>query len=140
MSNLIRTILGCSFEVMKELGIGFLEGVYKNALCIELKQKEIKVETERSFKIYFKGEAIGFYRADLIVDSCVIVETKCCSTLMPEHHAQVINYLKATKIPHGLLINFGQRTLEYKKLYHPNLPKISQNHENMPLFCPPTVL
>ena len=88
-------------------------------LDVELRQRGIKVEAERSFKINYKNEQIGLYRADLIVNGCFIVEVKCCDTLLPEHQAQVINYLKASGIPHGLLINFGHRTLEYKKLYHP---------------------
>lgn len=106
---------------MNELGVGFLEGVYKKALCVSLRKKGISVESERSFKIYFMAEEVGLYRADLIVDSSVIVETKCCSTLLPEHQAQVINYLKATNIPEGLLINFGEPTLQYKRLYHPTI-------------------
>lgn len=120
MSDVSYHVLGCSFNVMNELGVGFLEAIYKNALCVSLRRKGFSVEIERSFKIYFMSEEIGVYRADLIVDNSVIVETKCCSTLLPEHQAQVMNYLKATNISEGLLINFGERTLQYKRLYHPN--------------------
>jgi GxxExxY protein len=87
-------ILDCCFVVMNELGTGFLEAVYKNALYIALKQKGLDIEVEQSFNVYFRGRKVGFYRADLVVKKSVIIELKSCSSLLPEHNAQVINYLK----------------------------------------------
>ena len=104
---------------LNELGAGFLESIYKNALFLALQQKEILVEVEKPFEVYFREQKIGFYKADLIAQGTVIIELKCCKCLLPEHQAQVINYLKAANIPVGLLVNFGHRNLEYKRLYHP---------------------
>lgn len=106
---------------MNELGKGFLESVYKNALLVVLRERQMSVEIERAFEVHFRGQKVGFYRADLIVNGSVIVELKCCKCLLPEHQAQVINYLKATYLPVGLLINFGNRKLDYKRLYHPSI-------------------
>jgi len=118
-SELTSLILKCCFEVVNELGAGFLESVYKNALFLALQQKEILIEVEKPFEVYFRGQKIGFYKADLIAQGTVIIELKCCKCLLPEHQAQVINYLKAANVPVGLLVNFGHRNLEYKRLHHP---------------------
>ena len=115
--SITEKILGCCFEVMNELGAGFLEGVYKNSLIVALKQKGICVQKEVTFEISFRGEPIGYYRADIVVEEKVIIELKCCKCLLPEHKAQVINYLKAAKLSVGLLVNFGQHQLEYRRLY-----------------------
>jgi GxxExxY protein len=119
-SAISETIIGCCFEVMRELGSGFLENVYKNALFIAMKQKGLNVSAEQSFEVMFRNCKVGKYIADLIVENVIVVELKCCASLLPEHKAQVINYLKASGISVGLLINFGQQKLEYKRLHHPN--------------------
>ena len=119
-SAISETIIGCCFEIMRELGSGFLENVYKNALFIAMKQKGLNVSAEQSFEVMFRDCKGGRYIADLIVENVIIVELKCCASLLPEHKAQVINYLKASGISVGLLINFGQQKLEYKRLHHPN--------------------
>ncbi len=116
-AELTGSILNCSFEVMKELGPGFQEKIYKNALFITLKQKGLKVETEQSFEVSYRGIVIGRYSADLVVEKKVIVELKCCESLVIEHQAQLFNYLKVSKLPIGLLINFRRRKLEYKRLH-----------------------
>lgn len=115
-SALTRDILGCSFAVMKELGPGFLERVYKNALFLAMTQNGLQVEVEKPFEVKFRGKVIGRYNADLIVEKTVIVELKCCEHLLREHQAQVINYLTVAQLPIGLLINFRRRKLEYKRL------------------------
>jgi GxxExxY protein len=120
-SDISEAIIGCCFEVMTDLGAGFLENVYKNALFIAMRQKGLNVLAEQSFEVMFRGNKIGKYVADLIVETAIVVELKCCTVLLPEHKAQVINYLKASGIPVGLLINFGQQKLEYKRLHHPNI-------------------
>ena len=98
-SELTSLILKCCFEVINELGTGFLESVYRNVLFLALQQKEILVE------------------ADLIAQGTVIIELKCCKCLLPEHNAQVINYLKAAKLSVGLLVIFGKYRLEIRRLY-----------------------
>lgn len=119
--ELTSLILRCCFDVMNELGTGFLEAVYKNALIITLQEKGLQVDSEKIFDVYFREQKIGVYKADLVVENVVIVELKCCRNLLPEHQAQIINYLKAANLPIGLLVNFQNRKVEYKRLYHPSL-------------------
>jgi GxxExxY protein len=116
--QLTQMILGCCFEVMNELGSGFLEALYKNALYIALKQKGLNVECEKRFSVDFRGKSVGLYIADLIVDGKVIVELKCCEFLNGEHQAQLINYLRVSGNTVGLLVNFGKRKLEFKRLHN----------------------
>ena len=115
-SELTSKILGCCFEVMKELGPGFLEKVCKNALLIAMRQKGLVVEVERAYEVVFRGKIIGRYYADLVVGQTVIVELKCCESLIREHQAQLFNYLKVAGLPIGLLVNFRNRKLEWKRL------------------------
>lgn len=115
--ELTRTILGCCFEVMKELGPGFQERVYKNALLLVMEQKRLQVEVEKPFKVVFRDKVIGRYSADLVVEKKVIIELKCCDCLISEHQAQLFNYLKVSELPIGLLINFQRRKLEYQRLH-----------------------
>jgi len=114
-----EVILGCCFDVMNELGAGFLEAVYKNALIVVLREKGYKVEAEKRYEVHFRGQKIGYYVADLVIENSVIVELKCCEKLIPEHQAQLINYLKISGILVGLLVNFGTRKIGYKRLHHP---------------------
>jgi GxxExxY protein len=115
--QLTGKILEASFEVIRELGAGFLEGVYQNALLIALRQKGIQAEARVPLLVRFRGEVVGEYYADLLVESKVIVELKAVKALAPEHQAQLINYLKATGIEVGLLINFGRPKIEYRRLH-----------------------
>lgn len=115
-SDLTRTILGCCFEVMGELGPGFLERVYKNALFIAMMHKGLQVDTERSYEVIFRGKIVGRYAADLVVNNTVIIELKCCENLISEHQAQLFNYLKVSGLSVGLLVNFRRRKLEWKRL------------------------
>ena len=119
-ADISEVIIGCCFEVMKELGSGFLENVYKNALFIVMKERGLTVLVEQSFDVIFRNRKIGKYIADLIVENLIVVELKCCKTLLSEHQAQVINYLKASQLPVGFLVNFGNQKLEYKRLHHPD--------------------
>lgn len=114
--ELTGIVLNCCFEVMKELGPGFTENVYKQALLIALRQKGLHVEVERPFEVMFRGNVVGRYRADLIVEQAVIVELKCCENLGKEHQAQLFNYLKVSQLPIGLLVNFRRGKLEWKRL------------------------
>ena len=115
--ELTGNILSGCFEVMKELGPGFQERVYKNALLITLKQKGLEVVTEQPFEVPYRGIIVGRYSADLVVNKTVIVELKCCESLVEEHQAQLFNYLKVSQLPIGLLVNFRRRKLEYKRLH-----------------------
>ena len=132
-SDISENIIGCCFEVIKELGSGFLENVYKNALYLVMKQKGLNVLAEQSFEVVFRKHKIGRYVADLIVEHLIIVELKCCKTLLPEHQAQLINYLKASNRPVGLLVNFGNPKLEYKRLHHPDQFTASEESDDEPL-------
>ena len=132
-SNISENIIGCCFDVMKELGSGFLENVYKNALYLAMKQKGLNVVAEQSFEVVFRKHKIGKYIADLIVENLIVVELKCCKTLLPEHQAQLINYLKASGRPVGILVNFGSPRLEYKRLHHPGKLIETEDVANEPL-------
>jgi GxxExxY protein len=108
-------VIGCAFNVINELGAGFLESVYQNAMIILLREKGVSAESQHPVKVSFRGECVGDFYADILVDGKVIVELKAVKTIAPEHEAQIINYLKATGIEFGLLINFGNPRLEYKR-------------------------
>ena len=118
--QLSSAILGSCFGVINEIGIGFLESVYKNALFFSLREKGLLVETEKSFEVYFRKQRIGYYKADIVVENLILVELKCCKSLLPEHQAQAINYLAASGLPVGLLVNFYNKQLDYKRLRHPS--------------------
>jgi GxxExxY protein len=135
-SDITENIIGCCFEIAKELGSGFLENVYKNALFIAMKQKGLNISAEQVFEVQFRKHKIGKYVADLIVENLVIVELKCCKILLPDHQAQLINYLKASGMPVGLLVNFGNQKLEYKRLHHPDqfVDTETVKEENLPFL------
>ncbi len=115
-ADLTSDILGCCFEVIRELGPGLLERVYKNALLIAMREKGLQVEIEHPYAVVFRGKTIGRYMADLVVNQTVIIELKCCDTLIREHQAQLFNYLKVSGLPVGLLVNFRRSKLEWKRL------------------------
>ena len=113
--ELTRQIIGCAFEVINDLGSGFLESVYEKAMMVALSDKGLSVEAQKPIAVHFRGKPVGNFSADLLVEKRVIVELKAVKTLLPEHQAQVINYLNATGINVGLLINFGNPRLEFKR-------------------------
>ncbi len=112
----------CCFEVINELGAGFLESVYEKALVIALSQKGLSVRSQIPLKVRFRGAIVGDFFADLIVEETVLIELKAVARILPEHKAQVINYLNATGIEVGLLVNFGSPRLEYFRLHPSNNP------------------
>ncbi|MCY4579102.1 MAG: GxxExxY protein [Chloroflexi bacterium] len=118
--ELTRSVIGCAFDVINELGHGFLESVYESAMIIALEEAGISVESQKPIDVSFRGRSIGNFYADLLVEEKVIVELKTASALAPEHSAQVINYLNATGIQVGLLLNFGNPKLEYKRFTRTN--------------------
>jgi len=112
-------IIGAAMEVHRQLGHGFLEAVYQEALAIEFELRNIPFVREQKLEIQYKRRLLStFYVADFVCYDKIIVETKALSELLGNHESQVINYLNATGIRLGLLINFGSESLEYKRLLH----------------------
>lgn len=118
--DLTRAIIGCAFDVSNELGAGFLESVYEKAMVIALEEANIPVQSQAAINVEFRGKPVGDFYADLLVDDKVIVELKALPTLTPQHEAQIINYLHATRIPVGLLVNFGNPKLQYRRFTRNN--------------------
>lgn len=120
-------IIGAAMQVQRELGHGFLEAVYQDALAREFTRQSIPFEREKELPVYYRGErlAVGF-RADFVCNSQIVVELKALSAISGIEESQVINYLKASGHPRGLLINFGAPSLQYKRLVF-NLRKSAQS-------------
>ena len=113
--QITKSVIGCAFEVINELGAGFLESVYEKALLLVLRQKGLSAISQYPVKVMFRGECVGDFCADIFVEEKVIVELKAIKAIAPEHQAQIINYLNATGVEVGLLINFGNPKLEYNR-------------------------
>ena len=106
--EITEKIIGAAYKVHNTLGSGFLEKVYQNSIVIEIRALGFSVEAEKPMKVYYHGEVVGNYVADIIVEGKVILEIKAVKELSGIHEAQILNYLKATGIEVGLLINFGR--------------------------------
>jgi len=115
-------ILKAFYTVYNELGTGFLESVYEKAIALVLKESELKVDSQKQLSVYFRNSIIGEFKPDLIINNCVIVELKAVKAIVPEHEAQLINYLKATEVEVGLLLNFGDKP-EFKRIVYENKRK-----------------
>jgi GxxExxY protein len=116
MKRISERVIGCVYLVSGELGPGFLESVYENALCLELKKEGLQVERPKALNVTYKGEPVGRYVADILVEKRLLLELKAVFKLAPEHKAQAINYLKAIGISVALLINFGKPQPEIKRI------------------------
>jgi GxxExxY protein len=116
-SDLTEKIIGAFFDVYNELGYGFSESVYENALLLELGNNGLRVEQQVPIKVYYHGQAIGQYWADILVNDAVILELKAVRQIIEEHEAQLLNYLKATQYEVGLLLNFGPKAQHLRKIY-----------------------
>lgn len=121
--ELTRRIIGVFFEVYNELGHGFLESVYVEALALALRQAGLTVKREFPLTVRFRNRVVGEFRADLVVAGAVLVEAKACQCLHPSHQAQALNYLRATVLEVGLLLNFGPRP-SVKRLLFDNPLKV----------------
>ncbi len=110
-------VLKAFFKVYNALGYGFAERVYENALAIELRKSGLKVEKQRNITVYYEGETVGEYVADVVVNDAVMLELKAVRTLTEEHEAQLLNYLKATPVEVGLLLNFGVKPEHHRKIF-----------------------
>ncbi len=109
-------VISCAFTVSNTLGAGFFEKVYENALCVELKKAGILFKSQQSYEVSYKGEIVGAYIADIVVDGRLLVELKALSGFSREHEAQVMNYLKGSGLSVGLLLNFGTPKLGIKRI------------------------
>ena len=114
--DLSYEIIGVAMEVHRELGSGFLEKVYENALMVLLNERGIKAEQQKEIKVYFRGAIIGNYIADILIEDSIIVELKTVERIVDIHRAQVMNYLKATRLKLSMIINFKNKSLEYERI------------------------
>ena len=126
LNEITYKINGAVFEVMRVLGAGFLEKVYENALLIELRKRGLKAESQVPLRVSYKGEVVGEYVVDILVEDAVILELKAVEQIQKIHEAQLLNYLKATGVNIGLLINFKYPKAEIKRFVL-NLP---EGHDN----------
>ena len=116
LNDLAGNIIGASYEVSNQLGVGFLEKVYERALACELTMQGIKAETQKRVRVFYKERPEGDYYADVLVQDKVIVEVKCVEAFAPEHMAQCLNYLKATGLSLALLVNFKHPKVDVQRV------------------------
>lgn len=115
--ELTSKIINAFYKVYNSLGYGFLEKVYENAMRVELIKMGMNVQQQKNVKVYYESEMVGDYFADLLIEGLVIVELKAAENLCEEHEAQLLNYLKATDIEVGLLLNFGKTPEVRRKIF-----------------------
>jgi GxxExxY protein len=120
--DITHKIIGCSMKVHSVLGSGFQEVIYQRALAIEMSKQELSFQREMEMPIYYDGQNIGTRRVDFFVEEKIMVELKAISILDNLHLAQTMNYLEAYNLPVGLLINFGGRSLDHRRVYNPKHP------------------
>lgn len=107
--DLTEAIIGVFYQVYNELGQGFLESVYELAMQAVLEEVGFAVQRQKLIKVHFRGRTVGVFRMDMLVEGCVALELKCCRALDPVHEAQLLNYLRASELEVGLLLNFGSK-------------------------------
>lgn len=115
---MVEAVVGAAYEVSNLLGAGFLEKVYERALVRELASRGLKVQSQVTYRVVYKGHCVGEYSADLLVENCLLVELKCVDCLANEHMAQCINYLRASALKLALLINFQKPKVEWKRIIY----------------------
>ena len=116
--EITHEIIAAAFEVHRELGGGFLEKVYERALALELAKRGLSVKTQIAIPVHYKGQPVGDYLADLLVNDAVLCEIKAGDALHASHQAQLLNYLKATSTKVGLLLNFGPSRVDIKRMVY----------------------
>jgi len=126
-SELTEAIIGVFYDVYNELGFGFVESVYRRALRMALMEKGLRVESEHPITVFFRGEKVGDFRADLVVNEVVLLELKTVKKIIRAHEAQVINYLRSTTIELGLILNFGPQP-QIRRLVLDNSRKNTRAH------------
>lgn len=117
IDQLITEIIECAKRIRRQLGPGFLEKVYKNAMVVELRKLKLNFETEKLIQVLYDGIVVGEYRTDIIVEGRLILELKATQDLSIVNEVQLVNYLTSTQIDDGLLINFGSDKLQFKRKY-----------------------
>jgi GxxExxY protein len=122
-AKLTETIIGAAMKVHRTLGSGFLESVYQRALTHELRKLGLTVECAKPITVTYDGITVGEFFADMFVEQVVMVENKAVQTIIPAHEVQLVNYLTATGIEIGLLLNFGNERLEFQRKYRTYRPK-----------------
>jgi GxxExxY protein len=115
--DLCGQVIGLAMKVHSILGPGFLESIYQNALALELRRAGMRIEAEKAISVFYQGELMGAFLADLFVNDVLIVETKAIQALAKVHQVQLVNYLVATGIDEGLLLHFGTERLEFRKKF-----------------------
>lgn len=113
--QLTSKIIGAAIKVHSVLGPGFLESVYQNSLLYELHRLSLQVECNRALTVHYDGVIVGSFSADMVVESIVLIENKAVQTISPQHEVQLVNYLTATGLDVGLLLNFGSTQLQFKR-------------------------
>ena len=116
-TDITQLILKAFYRVYNTLGYGFLEKVYENAMRIELQAMGLSCVSQQAIDVFYDNQKVGLYYADLIINECVIIGLKAADGLIPEHEAQLTNYLKATDIEVGLLLNFGRSPQHKRKVF-----------------------
>ena len=117
IDQLITEVIECAKRIRRQLGPGFLEKVYKNAMVVELRKLNLNFETEKLIQVLYDGIVVGEYRTDIIVEGKLILELKATQDLSIANEVQLVNYLTSTGIDDGLLINFGSDKLQFKRKY-----------------------
>jgi len=117
IDELTQKIIGCAFSVYNKMGFGYLESVYEKCLAIEFEKENINAEFQKPIKVYYEDINVGDFIADIFVENAIIVELKSVTRLNKIHEAQLVNYLVATNIDNGLLINFGEQKVEVKRKF-----------------------
>lgn len=117
VETLVRTVIECAKNIRRHLGPGYLESVYKNAMLVELKKQSLSYEIENPINVYYDNVLVGEFKADIVVENVLILELKAVQSLHMAHEIQLVNYLTATGIDDGLLINFGSEELQFKRKY-----------------------
>ena len=113
--ELTERIIGCAYRVFNKMGFGFLESVYEKCLLIEMRKAGLDTESQKPITVYYDGEVVGEFLADIIVNDAVIIELKSVRRIIKSHEVQLVNYLVATGKPVGLILNFGERKVEIKR-------------------------
>lgn len=114
-NSLTGRVIGCAFTVHNRIGFGFLEAVYENCMLLELKQAGLRVENQKPITVYYRGHNVGEYTADLVIEDSLIIELKAVRKIVEAHEVQLVNYLVATSIDCGLILNFAEQGVEVRR-------------------------
>lgn len=123
IDSLIRMVMDCAVLIRRQLGPGYLESVYKNAMIVELQKHGLSYEIEMPINVYYDNILVGEFKADIVVEKMLVIELKAVNSLHVAHEVQLVNYLTSTGIDNGLLINFGAEQLQFKRKF-----RIYQKH------------